>query len=406
MAAKGLTLWEWDTQCEKKLARYAEQSKFLGDAGVDIESLAKDMQGFFNMGGFDIRAFKTSGRVFAKSYSDYKTGLEGILQKFRSNAKAMGISAAKTAAIQDFRSLCTDVYSSAFKAGAMRVGNPAVDELGISGQKIVKTTTGVESGFFRDRLDAAIDPAMDDVIVGGYADSLKSQYFNGMVGGADINQKFIWRLGSHVEIHCGDCLSLSAGGPYTKATLMTVPRGGDTECLWRCDCSLQLLGGVASQVGAALRPGEENLSATVTGLSGEKVSMDTAKMFSDLYDQVNRARVAFEFAVDEAEKKAIIARKSLLAQSIIDLQSSLGVRVTPVWSVGDLKAVTAALKTKGYTLIKDIAQISLGSKIFLLEGTGLKTAIVKAISRAGITLDVNGKIVVYRTTEDFVGFAK
>jgi len=401
-----MTLEDWNSDAEESLSRIEEGSKFAGQVpGIDLETLTGELQGYFNMGGFDLLSFKQSGRLFAKTYSEYKEGLQKILEKFRANIKdGLSLSSAKRIALDDFRDVCFKSYSSAYRAGMLRVGNPA-DEIGAGGRKIAGAAAGVESGFFGGRLADAINPEMDSIIVGGYSDSLKSQYFNGMVAGADNNQKFIWKLGS-VERHCADCMDIAAASPFTKLDLPTVPRAGDTECLWNCNCTLELLGGIAAQVGAGLRPGEQNLSVSVTSLAGAKVPLSTVRLFDDLYNEVNRARVAFEFAVDAAEKKAIIARKTVIAQNIIDLADSLSVRVVPTWSLGDIKAITAALRTKGYTFIKSLDQIYNGAKIWLLQGTGVKTAVITSITRTGIMMNIGGQSVTYKSIENFIGFAK
>lgn len=52
-----------------------------------------------------------------------------------------------------------------------------------------------------------------------------------------IEKLINWIL--HPAEHCGDCLGLAAGGPYTVATLPTYPGAGDTECRGNCQCSLE-----------------------------------------------------------------------------------------------------------------------------------------------------------------------
>ena len=46
-----------------------------------------------------------------------------------------------------------------------------------------------------------------------------------------------WRL--HPAEHCGDCVELAAGSPYTAETLPTEPGAGDTQCRGNCNCTLE-----------------------------------------------------------------------------------------------------------------------------------------------------------------------
>jgi hypothetical protein len=49
-----------------------------------------------------------------------------------------------------------------------------------------------------------------------------------------------WRLG--VAEHCGDCVSIANGSPYTEASLPAYPCDGSTKCLSNCKCTLERRG--------------------------------------------------------------------------------------------------------------------------------------------------------------------
>lgn len=51
-----------------------------------------------------------------------------------------------------------------------------------------------------------------------------------------------WRLGD--ADHCRSCVALADGSPYRPGALPTVPRGGKTECLVSCACSLVTASGL------------------------------------------------------------------------------------------------------------------------------------------------------------------
>lgn len=54
-----------------------------------------------------------------------------------------------------------------------------------------------------------------------------------------------WRINPEAE-SCEDCIRIAANGPYTRETLPTVPRRGDTRCLSNCQCSLDIEYAVAA----------------------------------------------------------------------------------------------------------------------------------------------------------------
>ena len=70
-----------------------------------------------------------------------------------------------------------------------------------------------------------------------YGKAATSAFFAGQVLASGPNQKIHWEVDAAKE-NCPDCLELEARGPYTRSTLPTTPRAGDTVCLSNCGCSL------------------------------------------------------------------------------------------------------------------------------------------------------------------------
>lgn len=60
---------------------------------------------------------------------------------------------------------------------------------------------------------------------------------NAFVDHSPSDDSFKWALG--VAEHCEDCIAMAELSPYTRATLWTVPKGGDTECLTNCHCRIE-----------------------------------------------------------------------------------------------------------------------------------------------------------------------
>ena len=74
-----------------------------------------------------------------------------------------------------------------------------------------------------------------------YGQALKGAYNAGAVYGGISDDKVWWRLGACE--HCPDCIALAASGPYTMATLPTLPGNGDTLCKTNCCCHLTFVRG-------------------------------------------------------------------------------------------------------------------------------------------------------------------
>jgi hypothetical protein len=70
-----------------------------------------------------------------------------------------------------------------------------------------------------------------------YANALRAQFYSGLTSRSDPTQLWDWVLGA--SEHCGNCIDMAAGSPYTLAALGGRVPGADV-CLGldRCACSL------------------------------------------------------------------------------------------------------------------------------------------------------------------------
>lgn len=71
-----------------------------------------------------------------------------------------------------------------------------------------------------------------------YSDSLNAMFGFGRLVYLPEDVKIYWKLGV-TDKHCLDCLLIAAKNPYTKKTLPTFPKAGDTACISNCLCSTQ-----------------------------------------------------------------------------------------------------------------------------------------------------------------------
>lgn len=70
-----------------------------------------------------------------------------------------------------------------------------------------------------------------------YVRTLHSVYESSKVAHRPANVLFHWQI--HPGESCPHCIYLANNSPYTKASLPTVPRSGETKCLSNCNCTLR-----------------------------------------------------------------------------------------------------------------------------------------------------------------------
>lgn len=70
-----------------------------------------------------------------------------------------------------------------------------------------------------------------------YGNATQQSYYREYAQATPDNEVIHWDL--NPAEHCGDCLDLNSGSPYTSATLPTVPGAGNTQCRGNCKCTLR-----------------------------------------------------------------------------------------------------------------------------------------------------------------------
>ena len=178
-------------------------------------------------------------KMIAQAVADYdslkeefKVALFGILGSYqRGEIKAEVME-------EMWRSEIRNTWEKAYGLGIRSVGNPfgvwEQDKTWLKGAEAEEF--GYLGKFAEDIKKNELAMGIEDRL-GMYVETLDSVYFHGQVEGSPEFVKIIWHLRD--SKHCNDCIKLAAGSPYTKTTLPTVPRSGDSRCLSNCKCFLE-----------------------------------------------------------------------------------------------------------------------------------------------------------------------
>jgi len=100
-----------------------------------------------------------------------------------------------------------------------------------------------------------LNPFLDDLIRGRYTDEdgeyrlgairarmnlylgkMRATSAEAFIEASGPDEEYIWHLVA--EDHCDDCPRIAVLSPFKKDTLVSIPGGGDTECLGNCKCFL------------------------------------------------------------------------------------------------------------------------------------------------------------------------
>jgi len=304
----------------------------------------------------------------------------------------------------NFQSKSMSIYSKfqdAFMAGTQMVGNKYYTDVGMTKKdlafvnKYVRAETRHFRKFLNDIKDpkhlpankiprdklGRIKPGYRQQVhpytkrMGYYADSLRSMGYNGMVAGAGTLLNIFWvldKLSGRRSPHCEDCIMIAAGNPYSWQTLPTTPRAGDTQCLFRCYCGLELqqrkgrgkefdIPGSGSTQGLTA-PGRW---ARIFDKAGRQISGAPLKDIEDVYQQMYKARQMIDITHGQERLNWIRTRQQLNGVLINQYPQY---RKIPLVSVKDLtKAVLKALP-EGGVVLKNLTNIGNGVEVTFLRG--------------------------------------
>jgi hypothetical protein len=173
-----------------------------------------------------------------------------------------------------------------------------------------------------------------------YGMSVKAAAWNAMVEKQPPGTKIIWKLGN-LE-HCDDCILLASNSPYTKLNLPTVPKAGDTQCIFNCGCKLQFRKGVPSRA--------EKRSAAAMGRKREATLSDMlrppiptglraptgveSKYIETLRNQINHYRhLIGSGTLSDLELESVRSARKLLNVELIEFLEKNSIYDVPVFSV-------------------------------------------------------------------------
>jgi len=137
-----------------------------------------------------------------------------------------------------------------------------------------------------------------------YVKTIRSVFDHARVEAAPDWIKIYWTP-SRGSQHCTDCMYLAINSPYTKETLPTTPRAGDTLCVSRCACRLMLRYKKPKEGAEGPEPEEE--------LPGEKPPGEEYLVHPDLYDKFKGDVPEFRYFMDKNIGNPIAARKEFKA---------------------------------------------------------------------------------------------
>jgi len=135
-----------------------------------------------------------------------------------------------------------------------------------------------------------------------YIDTIKTVFDHARVESAPPWVKIYW-VPTRGAKHCPDCLILAVDSPYTKKTLPTTPRAGDTKCLSNCKCHLMI----------RFKKPKEGPGAEEEKLPGIKPPGEEYELHPDLYSKFKGDVPEFRFFLDKNIGNPVAARKEFVA---------------------------------------------------------------------------------------------
>lgn len=195
------------------------------------------------------------------------------------------------------------------------------------------------SGFARDLADG-VPEQKGRMGVGNrsalYGNSIGGAFNHGAVAAAAPNELIHWRLGA--TDHCSDCPVLAVSGPYTRNTLPTMPRNGETECRMNCACHLEFI----RTDGEVNTPIDQDVPFVDGALRPQKPppgfrlpTDDERLMLRDMEQRVNYARRQIA-QTSGAEQREWVSRRRAASQARRELLEQRGIWDPPKFDVGEV----------------------------------------------------------------------
>lgn len=382
---------------EELLRRIEESDKAISGA-VARDKIMWSQTGIFMDIGLQNKALMQQGMsMYNAAVAKMRVDMTNVVSDF------MNGRVDTAGAISRFKSFTSRAYQDVFKAGAVAMGNPyyADPAIGLTKKDLafISSARRYELSFFKrfllDMSNPNHRPAHPYLQRAGYyADSAKSQFYNGMVNGAGENVEIKWVMGN-VEEHCHDCPIL-ASKTYTWQTLPTTPGAGDTECLYNCKCHLEFQRRVSGPVGGGVPMPTGSGTATqstqlpgrwssVTSPSGQELTGTIVSDMDYLYSAMNKARQMITLS-SGPEKADWIAQRKDINKEIIRRMKDSNVRVTPTISVNDLVKTVRDAQTKATGGVLTANQMAAGTEVLMITGDRVVQGII-SLRNAQVYID-------------------
>jgi len=175
-----------------------------------------------------------------------------------------------------------------------------------------------------------------------YGNAMEGAFQLGAVDGSPDGQLIWWRLGA--ADHCIDCPVLAINSPYTRGSLPTWPRAGETTCRQWCACHLEFRTVKRKPSDEERRRRERealdlesvvqgNVPAAPPGLSLPDARQQAA--IRDLEHRIAHANRKIDAAATKAERRRWIDERRDANKRLIDFQDEHKVWSPPAISTGE-----------------------------------------------------------------------
>lgn len=360
---------------EELIARLEESDKALSDAVPRDKVMQAQTDIFFNLGIRDPELMKQGMADYASAMGEFKARLVQMVSEFRNGALGPNELRAQ------WKQVTGDYYERLFLAGAKSMGNPYYSDMGLTRKDaaFIARARRFEGRFFNkflmDMQNPDFTPKMDFLDrAAAYAESGKAQFYNGMLAGAGDEVEIHWVMDNAAE-HCGQCPIL-ASKVWTWNTIPTTPGAGDTDCLFNCQCHLEirprkgLLAHALPPAPGAITAKPTDLPgryATVLDANGAEMTGAILQDVEDLYKEMYKARQMIMVTDGEEKKEWIRIRKQLNA-GIIDRVKAGGFKAIPTVSVTNLEQVVNwAKQTAPGGVITDLSLLKAGMEVVYIK---------------------------------------
>lgn len=378
---------------------------------------------FFQLGIRDRELMKYGLSEIAFAKDVYHAEVYNIIDKYREGYLTFDTSFSR------WKDAAKKAMERTYRGGAAHVGNPFYKDLKVprTDLRLMGRYLRKEGKFFKQLLFDIKDPmhkpmamipkdAAGNLMPGYrvqrwdyrtranmYPESMKAMQYNGMLMGAGKNMEVRWVLGVPMTEHCDDCPRLARRVWPSYASLPTVPRAGDTQCLWKCYCHLEF---------------RQKISRRTFDLAGSATSgaIQAAGRFGRVYDTAGNevggvlqreveSYMAQEFkarqmmsVTEGAERMRWIQLRKEMNRLIIDRTKAGQYRAVPTVSVKALTGTVKAIQAKGVSVLPFSEQV-VGKEVWFVRGDYSSFGVIRIQngvkvfkSPTGVVLEIDAKM--------------